>query len=390
MIDTPDALQTLVSRALEADAVALDTEFVWERTYYAQLGVVQLGLGGDDCHLIDAQALDLQPLGALLASPDVTKVLHDAVQDLQILHRATGALPKNVFDTQRAAGLAGLSSTTSLLDLLQETVGVTLDKSQTRTDWLQRPLTPEQRHYALEDVRTLLEARDELLRRAEAAGRLDWVEQEMEGLDDPELYTETPFTDAYDRVKVRGVTKMSAGQRAALYHLAAWREEEARRQDRPRRRILDDAVLGALATRRPRSPQKLRVRGLDERDARRYENVLLDVVRYAAENEQDAPAVPPREPDDVRLDARAALAHALVLGLGAAAGVDPALVGSRADIRAFTAAVDAGTEDEHPMGRGWRRQFAGGPIAAVLRGDAAVTADPDGLPVVAQENGAPG
>jgi ribonuclease D len=387
MIDTPDALQALVTRALDADAVALDTEFVWERTYYAQLGVVQLGLGGDDCHLIDAQALDLAPLGPLLASPDVVKVLHDAVQDLQILHRATGALPKNVFDTQRAAGLAGLSSTTSLLDLLQETVGVKLDKSQTRTDWLQRPLTSEQRHYALEDVRTLLDARAELMRRAEAAGRLDWVEEEMEDLDDPNLYTENPPTDAYDRVKARGISKMSASQRATLYHLAAWREEEARRQDRPRRRILDDSVLGALAVRRPRSPQKLRVRGLDERDARRYEDVLLDVVRYAADNEQDAPPVSLREPDDPRMDARAALAHALVLGLGTAAGIDPGLIGSRADARAFAVAVDQDAERDHPMGLGWRGRFAGAPIAAVLRGQATVSANADGLPVVRDQEG---
>src|SRR5690606_18384671 len=148
MIETRDALQALVDRARTAEAVALDTEFVWERTYYPQLGVVQLGLGGDDVHLLDAAALDLAPLGALLTDAAVVKVLHDAVQDLTILRRATGASAVNVFDTQRAAGFVGLTSTLSLQDLFAEAVGVKLPKGATRSNWLKRPLSDEQTAYA--------------------------------------------------------------------------------------------------------------------------------------------------------------------------------------------------------------------------------------------------
>ena len=119
MIDTPQALAELVERALQKTCVAVDTEFVWNRTYYPKLGVVQLALAGDDCHLIDTVAIeDLSPLAPLLEHPDIVLILHDAVQDLTILRQTTGAFPLNIFDTRCAAGLANMSSTSSLAELL--------------------------------------------------------------------------------------------------------------------------------------------------------------------------------------------------------------------------------------------------------------------------------
>ncbi len=141
LIDTPDALAALISRARQQPCVAVDTEFVWERTYYANLGVVQVGWSKDETHLIDTVALggQLHPLGWLLEDAEVRKVFHDAPQDLQILHRATGAHARNVFDTRIAAGFAGLGGTLSLQRLLRATVGVDLPKTESRTNWLQRP-----------------------------------------------------------------------------------------------------------------------------------------------------------------------------------------------------------------------------------------------------------
>ena len=145
MIDTQQALVAFCQRAQEAECLALDTEFVWNRTYYPKLGVIQVGLSAEDCHLIDAPAIeDLTPLGQIISNPAIVKILHDAQQDLTILKRATGAHPHNVFDTRCAAGLAGMSSTSSLAELLENVVGVSLEKSETRTDWLQRPLSDEQ------------------------------------------------------------------------------------------------------------------------------------------------------------------------------------------------------------------------------------------------------
>ena len=175
MIDTARDLDALVDRCLAAEAVALDTEFVWERTYVPALGVVQVGLGPDDVHVLDAVALDLAPLGRVLEAAGTQILLHDATQDLQILARATGARPRNVFDTQRVAGLAGLSGSVSLQDLVEWATGVRLEKGETRTDWLRRPLSDKQVEYALDDVRYLPAVRERLLAEADARGppRLD-------------------------------------------------------------------------------------------------------------------------------------------------------------------------------------------------------------------------
>ena len=169
--------------------MALDTEFVWNRTYYPKLGVIQVGLSAEDCHLIDAPAMkDLTPLGQIISNPKIVKILHDAQQDLTILKRATGSHPHNVFDTRCAAGLAGMSSTSSLAELLENVVGVSL--SETRTDWLQRPLSEDQVAYAIEDVCYLHKTREKLIERIGEMGRQDWLREELDAYEDPTLYDE--------------------------------------------------------------------------------------------------------------------------------------------------------------------------------------------------------
>ncbi|MEL6615141.1 MAG: ribonuclease D, partial [Bacteroidota bacterium] len=241
MIDSPSALADLCSRARQQTAVALDTEFVWERTYVPALGVVQIGLGGDDVHLVDTLALtgdDLSPLGDLLADPDTEVVLHDALQDLQILARATGRLPRNVFDTQRVAGFVGQTATASLQDLVAWACGVTLDKGATRSDWLRRPLSETQVHYAENDVRYSLDVRDRLLDEAEDRQRLDWIDEEMEIYEDSAHFEDADPMEAVSRVKSRGASKLDGQGRTILRYVAAWREREARRLDRTRRMVL--------------------------------------------------------------------------------------------------------------------------------------------------------
>ena len=135
MISAPAALRTLVDRLQEEAVLAFDTEFTWERTYYARLGLVQIAAADGRSFLVDPLAAgDLAPLGELLANARIVKILHDAPQDLMILRRATGVAARNVFDTRLAAGFAGLASTLSLANLLAETVDVHLAKAHTRAD----------------------------------------------------------------------------------------------------------------------------------------------------------------------------------------------------------------------------------------------------------------
>jgi ribonuclease D len=221
LITSAGALQSLVDRARRVDHVALDTEFVWERTYYPRLGLIQLGFGRNEVHLVDAPAVDLKPLGELLADSAVIKILHDAEQDLAILSRHTGAEPANIFDTQLAAGFVGLTATISLQALVVALTGIQLTKGATRSDWLQRPLSGEQVEYAREDVRYLPAVYEALIRRLEERGRLEWALEEMQHYERLELYAEEDPRERYRATKGRAKRGFGGRDYAVLQELAA-------------------------------------------------------------------------------------------------------------------------------------------------------------------------
>ncbi|MDA0712136.1 MAG: ribonuclease D, partial [bacterium] len=176
MISTEAGLKDVVRQARQSDCVALDTEFVWEDTYYPRLGIIQIGWSETNCFLIDAVAIsDLSALGDLLTDAQTVKILHDAQQDLWILRHATGVTPCRIFDTRSAAGFSGMSSTLSLSNLLRACLNVQLAKTETRTDWLQRPLSDDQLDYALDDIRYLPALYHHLEALALELGRGEWL-----------------------------------------------------------------------------------------------------------------------------------------------------------------------------------------------------------------------
>jgi len=378
MIDTPQALDILVERTLTAGCVAIDTEFVWERTYYPQLGVVQLGFSEEDTVLIDAAAFqDLRPLGRLLASPDVVKVLHDAGQDLTILRRVTGASPKNIFDSRLAGGFVGLSATLSLGDLLRELLGVSLSKTEARSNWLRRPLSEAQRAYAHADVRYLPAARDALLAQARHRHREAWLQEEMATYDDPALYEEPDPFQQY--VRVSGAGRLTARQRAALRELTAWREEEARRRDLPRGRVVSDKALVDAARRLPESRADLAaLRDLDDRVRQRHGAAFLDAVQRGLDTRlEDCPPAPERPPNDEAFTARVHFLLAYLTGKSLAEGIAPTLVATRAEVTHLVATDPDVSPDEHALLRGWRRTFMGDDLLGLLGGQRAIRLDPE-------------
>ena len=380
MIDTPDRLRDLIARARQAPRVALDTEFVWERTYYPNLGVVQLGLDRDETYLIDTVRLDdLSPLGELLADASVVKVLHDAVQDLTILRRATGADPRNTFDTRLAGGFVGLTATTSLQGLIQETVGVHLAKGESRSNWLKRPLSEAQLDYARNDVRYLPDAYDVLRARIHALGREDWVREEMAPFDAPSLYVEDDPAVRYKSVKGRGKRGFSARDYAVLRELAAWRETEARQSNRPRGHVVPDDALVAVAQRKPEEAGALRsIAGLSDNAVRRYGGALVGAVqRGLAVPREERPSPPARHRADDAEMARLDLAQALIRGRSLRDQIDPGLVSNRAGVERLVAAGPDADPAEHAMLRGWRRAFVGAALLDLLRGEGAVVLDPE-------------
>ena len=256
MITNQEDLQALIRRAKTVDAVALDTEFFWERTYYPKLGLIQLALSNEECFLIDPCALtDLSPLGELLGDPAVVKIFHDAPQDLSILYQATGVLPKSIFDTRLASGFAGLSSTISLGNMINELLDIDLPKTETRTNWLRRPLHQKQIEYALDDVRYLRAIRVLLLSRILTQTVKSWLQEDLDRYDDPDFYK--PPIDNNRYLKIKGAGNLSRQSLASLQLLANWREQEARKRNRPRGHIITDQALLLLAARQIESTEEM-------------------------------------------------------------------------------------------------------------------------------------
>ena len=364
-IETPDALRRMAERLRNEERVALDTEFVWDRTYYARLGMVQVGLADGTCFLLDAVAVpDLSPLGAVLADERIEKILHDAPQDLMILRRATGAPARRIFDTRLAAGFAGLGSTLSLANLLAGLLEVHLAKAHTRADWVARPLAPEVLEYAADDVRHLPRVAGMLRERARAAGVEGWLDEELRGLDEAPPGDEEAAREAY--LRIRASASLAPRSLAALRELAAWREREARAKDLPRRWLVEDGELVALASALPRTADDLqRCRGLKPQAIQRWGAVWLEASGRAlalAEGE-----LPPPVFQAGRDPAAKRAVDAVLLAIqerAAARGIDPALVGSRTDVAKLVQAGARARPEDHALLRGWRAELLGDTLAA--------------------------
>ena len=280
--DFISALKTLEPSNL----LALDTEFMRERSYRPQLCLVQLGDAAQQV-CIDPFLIDnLTPLAERLTDPGQVKLIHAAAQDLEVLHQRLGILPAPIFDTQLAATLCGVGEQIGYAGLIERLLGVVLDKSSSRTDWSQRPLTPEQYRYALDDVRYLPDVYAILSEKLHALGRSDWMREDCEGLLDPARWTMEPL-EAWRKVK--GWQLIPKSGFARLRQLAAWREREAQAQDRPRRWVLDDERLLHLVKRPPRSLRALQHGGILPAHLFPVAEVLL----LALENAEHDPTLPP-------------------------------------------------------------------------------------------------
>jgi len=252
-IDSDAALAPLVAALARTDVAAVDTEFVREKTYYPQLCLIQIGTG-DQVACIDCLArLDLTPLYRRLFDPGFTWVLHSARQDLEVIFQLTGRMPPRLIDTQVAAALTGYAPQVGLEGLLKRTLGVELGESFARTDWSRRPLPDAPLRYALDDVRYLLAAWDRLAAELERLGRREWLSE-----DSLRMLAEHPVADTtsvWSRLK--GVHGLSFAQQCAALALVRWREAAAQRSDRPRRWLLADEVLLAIAAALPESSAAL-------------------------------------------------------------------------------------------------------------------------------------
>ncbi len=357
IVDTA-GLAAFASSASDSGVIGLDTEFMRERTYYAQLCLLQLATGAG-CVAVDTLAVsELSALRPLLGGGrGVRRILHAARQDLEVLYPAFGSLG-GLYDTQVAAALAGLPPQIGYAELVQRLLGVGLHKSQTRTDWSRRPLSPEQLDYALDDVRYLLPLRAALDAELDRLGRRPWFEEEMAELDGAGSFAVDP-ADAWKRLK--GLAELDDDRRELAQRLAAWREQRAMAADRPRGWILPDAALRDIVLRVPRGDAELaRIADLPEGIRRNSGAHILAIIAGIGLPARlpPLPARPRPDPQHQQLVRRlGGIAQDAALRLGIA----PELLATRRELERLAAGARSGGPLE-----GWRRPVVGEALLAAL------------------------
>jgi len=361
LIENTQDLVTLIRTARKTDAVALDTEFVWERTYYPKLGLIQIALSDEDCYLIDPGAIkDLTPLGQLLYDRSVVKILHDAPQDLAILKRATGATPQNIFDTRLAAGFSNLPAILSLANLVKELLDIELSKAETRTNWLQRPLSKDQIRYGLDDVRYLRAIRVILLSRIIGPKIKSWLQEELNLLNNPATYSGPADNERY--LKIKGCGTLGRQSLAVLKNLTTWREGMARKLDRPRGHIIKDGLLVEIAKQKVQTIENLRPKcGLSEKAVARYGTTVCAIITTTLnQKETTYPAL--QQTTKLNNDEKTTLKKLknLISLKSEMLGIDPALVGNASELKMLTRTLSLRNDDAPRQLRqteGWRKSF---------------------------------
>lgn len=297
LIRDTDTLARFCKSCANVPYITLDTEFLRERTYYAQLCLVQIAAPGkndDNAVLVDtlSSGLSLEPLYELFRSPSVVKVFHAARQDLEIFAVSEGILPAPFFDTQVAAMVCGYGDQVGYDTLVRKIAGASIDKSSRFTDWSHRPLSAAQKSYALADVTHLRQIYEALSAELEKSGRSRWVDEELEVLLDPATYRTDP-AEAWRRVKTRSTSTKFL---AAMKELARYREIAAQTRDVPRNRIYKDDALLELAASRPSTIEDLGKSRLLLREARKGEIAEGILAAIAAAKDLPRSEIPePRE-----------------------------------------------------------------------------------------------
>jgi len=377
--------ELLAQRASEHGRLAIDTEFVSERRYQAQLCLVQVAVpdaeGPEGVRtdvldpLDDSVALDPAPLARVLADPAVGVIMHAGRQDVAILRRTWNTDITNVFDTQVAAGFLGFGNQEGYESLVRSALGVALKGGEGFTRWDRRPLTEKQISYAGDDARLLLALGAEMERRLAEKGRLEWAREES--LLVQASRDERSPERAYERLPKLG--RLDGGQRAAAWRLCEWRERLARKADRPPSYIVPDQALVELARRRPGNRAALEaIRGLPQQTLHRRGAELIEQIELSREDQAPpaAPSAPRRDPAEAPL---IALAQAVLRHRSMESGVATELIATQSELAALVGAVRRGIDGSAVRAlEGWRRELVGDELRELIEGRRAVSVDADG------------
>lgn len=379
-VTTQAQLEELAQELEGSKMLAIDTEFMREKTYYAKLCLLQLN-NGTVSALVDPLAVpDLSPLVPILTDENCVKIFHAGTQDIAILYHETGVTPSPVFDTQVAASLLGYPLQVGYGPLVRSVCDVKLAKADSYTDWSKRPLTNSQVKYALDDVVYLPcvyeHLRDELVEK----GRLAWCERDFAALAAPASYDVDP-RETWRRVK--RVSSLSRGQLAIARELAAWRETEAQHRNLPRKWVLADEALIEVARKAPKTREALfEVRGLANKLNGRDVNHILEAVSRGREIPQDQwPKLERNPKGDVEADGAVELLSSLLEVRAKQNDVAAPLIATHSDLSKLV----RGHREGLTLMEGWRYDIVGRELIDLLEGRLALYLDRGSIEVAQRE-----
>jgi ribonuclease D len=363
-INTQRALDTFVAENTDASVLTIDTEFLREKTYYAQLCLLQMATEKHEVIIDPFAPLDLKALIPLLVDENIVKVFHAGDQDRAILHQELGVVARPVFDTQRAALLLGLPQQMSLTALVKHYCSVNLRKGESFSDWSQRPLTKTQLAYAADDVRYLPAIYGKMMAELKQAGRLSWLADDFREMEDERRYR-IDVNQAWQKLK--GISSLKGGQLAILQEVAAWRERLAQKRNLPRKWILADELLVEIARRQPDSPESLfGIRGLKEKLGNKWSQELLVAVATAqGRSKEQWPTRECLRGRAANITARIDLMNALLHHRAKELRIASSFLASHDEL----VRLATGKHNDLSVLKGWRRELIGEELLRLLAGD---------------------
>ena len=363
-------LEAFIQRASTSSVLAVDTEFLREKTYYPKLCLMQMATD-DEVVIIDPFAVDdLRVLRELFENEAIVKLFHAGHQDIEIIIYDIGCVPKPVFDTQVAAALLGQSQQIGYAPLVSSLCGVKLKKADSFTDWSARPLSESQLNYAADDVIYLPEMYEKMTRLLSEKGRLSWLDTEFEEMCDERTYV----VDEQDRFRrLKHFTQLSRRQMAAAREMAAWREIEARKRNVPRKWVLTDEQIVEACKREPRTIDDLfMVRGIRERLTTRDAREVIQLVVAALDSSPEAwPEIPSSGKSEPNVDAQVDMLMSVVRIRARQNDIAVPTLASHADL----VAIARGHYDNVDILKGWRREIVGAELVDLLEGRLALYVD---------------
>ena len=363
LIDDDSQLKAFVKRCCISPYMAIDTEFLREKTYYARLCLIQVAIEGEVA-IIDPFAIkDITLLNDALTSPDVVKIFHASSQDIEILYHETGVVPRPVFDTQVAAALLGKSQQASYSSLVSSYCSVNLPKKDSFTDWSQRPLKDSQIRYAADDVVYLPQIYYDMVEVLNEKNRLHWLDEAFEEISSPEKYEIKP-EERYR--KLRRVNQLNAQQMAAAREFAAWRELKAQKINVPRKWIVSDEQIVEACRREARTIDELfMVRGM--RESLRAEDARQAVVcikKGLSCPKEQLPQVHEKPKNEHNVDIVVDLMNAVVHLRARENHIAPQTLAPQAELMKLA----RGHDDECELLKGWRYKVIGKELKELLKG----------------------